>query len=79
MRSYNLLNIKMKKGVNMLIRVLCQNGKYEIINDESLENYIDSGNILLFKRKDGWATVGIDPIRDTSHGYIGPERRRVAR
>lgn len=62
----------------MLIRVVYQNGKYDMVKDSILGAYIDSGKILKFKRKDGWATVGIDPIRGSGTSYIGPERRRVA-
>ena len=62
----------------MLIRVVYQNGKYDMVKDTILGAYIDSGKVLRFERKDGWATIGIDPIRGRRTPYIGPERRRVA-
>jgi hypothetical protein len=62
----------------MLIRVLYQNGKYDMVKDAFLGKYIESGKLLKFKRKDGWATVGIDPIRGAGGPYVGPERRTVA-
>ena len=61
----------------MMLRVIYHNGKYDMVKDLMLEIYINSGKILKFRRKDGWATIGIDPIRDRGHNYIGPERRRV--
>ncbi len=62
----------------MLIRVLYQNGKYDMVKDVFLGNYIESGKLLKFKRKDGWATVGVDPVRGKGGQYLGPDRRTVA-
>jgi hypothetical protein len=61
----------------MLIRVMYRNGKYDMVKDTILGMYIDSGKINKFKRTDGWATIGIDPIRRTTHPHTGPERRTV--
>ncbi len=61
----------------MLIRVLYHDGKYDMVKDRYLGLYIDSGKILKFKRKDGWVTIGVDPIRRSERPYNGPERRRV--
>jgi hypothetical protein len=64
----------------MLIRVIYQNGKYDMVNNDLLDNYIKNEHVIQFKRKDGWATIGVDSIRDPSrHRYIGPERRRYLR
>jgi hypothetical protein len=62
----------------MLIRVLHRNGTYELVNHGSLDTYIGSGNVLLFKRSNGWVTIGTDPIRVSERQFIGPERRRDA-
>ncbi len=61
----------------MLIHVLYHDGKYDMVKDRYLGSYIDSGRILKFKRKDGWVTIGVDPIRESDRTYIGPERRKV--
>lgn len=62
----------------MMIRVLYQNGKFDMVKDVLLGLYIASGKIAKFGRRRGWAIVGIDPIRGIGCHYIGPERRHVA-
>jgi PAS domain S-box-containing protein len=59
----------------MLIKVLYQNNEYNAVNPLLLDNLIASGKIKKFLRSEGWATIGIDPIRGTGGYYDGPERR----
>jgi PAS domain S-box-containing protein len=59
----------------MLIKVLYQNNEYDVVNPLLLDKLIASGKIKKFLRSEGWATIGIDPIRGTGGYYGGPERR----
>jgi diguanylate cyclase (GGDEF)-like protein/PAS domain S-box-containing protein len=59
----------------MLIKVMYQNNEYGTVNPFLLDELIASGKIKKFLRSEGWATIGIDPIRGTGGHYKGPERR----
>lgn len=62
----------------MLVKVLCQNNEYGIVNPTLLDELISSGKIKMFLRSEGWATIGIDPIRGTGGYYSGQDRRNKA-
>ncbi len=59
----------------MLIKVMYQNNEYGMVNPFLLDKLIASGKIKKFLRSEGWATIGIDPIRGTGGHYKGSERR----
>jgi len=59
----------------MLIKVLYQNNEYDAVNPLFLDKLIASGKIKKILRSEGWATIGIDPMRGTGGYYGGPERR----
>lgn len=47
-----------------------------------LDNLLENGRVMRFRRSSGWVTVGFDPVRarrrsDVNLPYYGPERRRV--
>jgi hypothetical protein len=48
----------------MLIKVMYQNNEYGTVNPFLLDELIASGKIKKFLRSEGWATIGIDPIRE---------------
>jgi hypothetical protein len=53
------------------------------IRPRVLDNLLENGRVMRFKRSSGWVTVGVDPVRakrrnDVCLLYYGPERRRVA-
>ncbi|MGD0022662.1 MAG: GSU3473 family protein [Smithellaceae bacterium] len=48
----------------MLIRVIRTGNKYDYVKDYMLDNLIGSQAIVKFKRSTGWATIGLDPIRE---------------
>jgi hypothetical protein len=50
-------------GKNMLIQVLRTDNHYDYVKDFVLDSLIESNGIVQFRRKTGWATIGIDPIR----------------
>lgn len=63
----------------MLIRVVYQNYKHDLVKPSLLNKLILSGQVKKFLRSDGWATIGIAPMRRKDVGrYIGIERRNNA-
>ena len=46
----------------------------------ALDMFLARGEVARFKRSDGWAVVGVDPLRDSrkTHAFDGAERRLAA-
>jgi hypothetical protein len=65
----------------MLIHILYNNRKYDMVKDVMLDELITSGKITKFHRSDGWVNIGHDPIRRVvgRYSYNGPERRRTSK
>ena len=59
----------------MITSVVYKNGDIGMIGISSLDELIASEKITKFLRTEGWATIGIDPIREKKRKYKGPERR----
>ncbi|MEA5113826.1 MAG: hypothetical protein VB050_07325 [Geobacteraceae bacterium] len=59
----------------MMLKVIYENEKYDMVKDYLLDRFIETGKIRKFKRSDGWVTVGVDLIRGKGGAYNGPERR----
>ncbi len=55
----------------MLIRVQYADNSYDLVDGSKLDALIATNSIVGFKRSNGWARLGIDPVR-TGRG----ERRR---
>jgi len=62
----------------MLIRVMYQDDKFDMVKPLILDGLIASGRLKKFFRLEGWATIGIDPIRGRGSRYEGPERRNIS-
>ena len=62
----------------MLIKVMYQNEKYDMVKPSILEALLPSGKLKKFFRSGGWATMGIDPIRGKGGSYEGLERRKIS-
>src|SRR4030066_333407 len=62
----------------MLIDVVYNDNKHDMVYPFLLYELITSGKIKKFLRSDGWATIGSDPIRGTGGLYKGPERRNYS-
>lgn len=60
----------------MLIRILYLNNNYDMVKLFYLDELIVLRKIKKFLRSDGWATIGLDPIRGMGGSYNGPERRK---
>ena len=61
----------------MMIRVMYNNGSFDMVKPALLDNLLGSQKVTSFKRSTGWVVVGRDPIRAASRSarYHGPERR----
>jgi hypothetical protein len=60
----------------MLIKVIYQNDKHDMVKPMMLDTLLFANKIKKFLRSEGWITVGVDTIRGTGGYYEGPERRR---
>ena len=60
----------------MLIRVMYDDGKFDMVKPQMLDTLLASGRLTSFKRSDAWAVVGRDTLRSSrSQGHQGIERR----
>ncbi len=61
----------------MLLKVIYQNDKYDMVRPSLLNELIASKKIKKFYRSGGWADIERDPIRRRAGGsYVGLERRK---
>lgn len=61
----------------MMVRVMYHDGMTEMVRTPVLQHLIETAKIYKFRRSDGWAVLGVDPIRSgVLYGYQGQERRR---
>ncbi|MBJ6723402.1 GSU3473 family protein [Geomesophilobacter sediminis] len=66
----------------MLIQVLYPDERYDYVKEFMLDELIESQKITRFKRRSGWVTLGVDPIRKPRRkdpSFAGPERRGTVR
>jgi len=60
----------------MLIRVMYDDGKFDMVKPQMLDALLTSGRLTSFKRSDAWAVIGRDTLRSSrSQGHQGIERR----
>jgi hypothetical protein len=59
----------------MLVQVKWKNGGFDYVRGFMLDCLLQTGVVESFLRSSGWVTLGLDPVRSTSGGYDGPERR----
>jgi hypothetical protein len=63
----------------MLIHVVRIDNRYDYVKDFVLDRLIESKGIIKFKRRTGWVTIGVDPIRQSHRGsaFHGSDRREA--
>lgn len=62
----------------MLIRVIYNDFKYDFVKPRLLDSLIESRKVSMFRRRTGWAIVGIDPVRQKKYYFDRfIDRRRV--
>lgn len=61
----------------MLIRVMYDDGRFDMVKPQLLDTLLRSQKVTSFKRSGGWAVIGRDPVRAQrrDQSYSGPERR----
>jgi len=60
-----------------MVRVMYHDGLTEMVRPPVLQHLIETGKIHKFRRSDGWAILGVDPIRACMRqDFHGSERRR---
>ena len=61
----------------MLIRVMYDDGKFDMVKPQMLDTLLETKRVTSFKRDEGWTVIGRDTIRGNlrSQGYQGLERR----
>ena len=60
----------------MLIRVMYDDGKFDMVKPQMLDTLLETNRVTSFKRDEGWAVVGRDTLRSSrSQGRKGLERR----
>ena len=60
----------------MLIRVMYDDGKFDMVKPLILDTLLETIRVTSFKRDEGWAVVGRDALRSSrSQGHKGVERR----
>lgn len=61
----------------MLIRVMYNEGGFDMVKPDLLDTLLEKKALTSFRRSDGWAVIGRDPVRHARKAdYQGPERRR---
>ena len=61
----------------MMIRVMYDDGRFDMVKPQVLESLLQSNTVTSFKRAEGWVVVGRDAIRNShpAQEYNGPDRR----
>ena len=61
----------------MLIRVMFDDGRFDMVKPHLLDNLLEKQKLTSFMRSDGWTVVGRDIIRtgNKSQRHQGVERR----
>jgi hypothetical protein len=60
------------------VPVVYEDGMMDQVDPRSLQILIEEEIIIKFQRGEGWAYVGVDPVRGKPRDhYPGPERRQM--
>jgi len=72
--------VKKRQKEGKTIQVLFKSGNIDIVDAQSLDRLVSEQELLCFRRQDGVAVIGRDPVRSNrSSEYYGPERRNYGR
>jgi CheY-like chemotaxis protein len=71
---------RMRQRQGMMIQVLFNSGDIDMVDTQTLDRLLGEQQIFCFRRRDGVAVIGRDPVRSNrSSEYSGPDRRNHAR
>ena len=66
----------------MLIQIRYTDGRHDMVKPQLLERLLDDRRLSGFRRREGWVTIGKDPIRSRQApgqpGFAGEDRRAAA-
>jgi len=72
--------MKTRQQERTMIQVLFKSGDIDVVDAKSLDRLVREQELLCFRRQDGVAVIGRDPVRSNrSNQYCGPERRNYLR
>lgn len=70
---------RMRQRRGMMIQVLFDSGDIDMVDTQTLDRLLGEQQIFCFRRRDGVAVIGRDPVRSNRSGeYSGPDRRNHA-
>lgn len=59
-----------------MIRVIYRDGTEDLVTQKFLDILLFMGEVQMFRRDNGWAIVGVDPVRASrNHNFIERDRR----
>jgi hypothetical protein len=61
----------------MLIRVIRNDNRYDMVKEYQLDDMIERGEIVKFQRSSGWVIIGVDPIRKRRRMPYSAQDRRL--
>jgi hypothetical protein len=66
-----------KEVPHMLIHVVYNDNHFDYVKETMLDVLIKRQQVKKFRRKSGWVTIGVDPVRvkEARLPYLGFERR----
>jgi hypothetical protein len=75
----NIFDVNLNEEVTMLIRVMYDDGRFDMVKPQHLDSLLQNNSVTSFKRNEGWVVVGRDAIRDSrpAQEYNGPDRRTL--
>lgn len=64
------------------IEVVISDGTHHYLTPQVLDVLLEHNRVMRFRRSNGWATIGLDPIRvrnrrESSQHFNGPDRRSI--
>jgi CheY-like chemotaxis protein len=72
--------VKKQHKEGTMIQVLFKSGDIDMVDAQSLDRLVREQELICFRRQDGVAVIGRDPVRSNrSNEYCGPERRNCLR
>lgn len=58
-----------EEPAHSIVRVAYGNNTYDYVNEQTLNDLIESNRIIKFKRITGWVTLGVDTLRNKNRDH----------
>ena len=53
----------------MFIRIMYDDGRFDMVKPQLLDRLLEANKLTSFKRIEGWAVIGRDAFRNRHHSY----------